>query len=154
MTAFDLHNYLADRGLTVRVDAGKLLVSPKAKLTDDLSSTIRENKGGLLAYLEPPACVEWLLLTGEIVASRFGVNWFRPGEVLSWRTPPNVAWQALKRLPVAWGLADPEVPDYDPFASTRVTKVGTCYHCGGVEFWTSEWGVTRCARCVPRQVSG
>jgi hypothetical protein len=159
MTAADLHDDLTRRGLTVLVkaDGCGLLVSPKAKLTEDLSAAIRENKGGLLAYLTPPRLIEWLLKEplGDVVASTFGDNWFPPSGALSWRVPPGAAWKALAQLPPAWGLAEAHDPAYDPFREARVTKHGTCFNCGGLDFWTSRLfpDVRRCRRCVP-PVSG
>ncbi len=151
MTAADLHRHLLRVGLTLRVQGGNLLVSPKAKLTADLAAEIRDNKGGLLAYLEPPAVVEWLLKSGEVLQSRRPENWLRPGDVLSWRVPPGVAWQSLDLLPEPWGVAEAMAPGFDPFARARVTKLGTCFHCGGVDFWASKLfpDVRRCRRCCP-----
>ena len=53
MGARDLLADLADAGLTVRVDAGKLLVKPASKLTDDLLLKLRAAKPELLALLTP-----------------------------------------------------------------------------------------------------
>ena len=151
MTPDLLYRRLIANGLTVRVEAGALLVSPRANLTDGLAADIRENKGGLLAYLEPPAAVEWLLDNGEIVQSTRPACWYAPSAAISWRPAGGVNWQALACLPAAWGLAAAHDPAYDPFRRARVTKHGTCYNCGGVDFWTSRlWAdVVRCRICVP-----
>jgi hypothetical protein len=149
MTPADLLSTLTAAGLSVREAGGKLLVSPKGSIPDELAALVRENREGLLGLLAAPAAVEWLLTTGEVVQSVRPNNWLMPSSVLGWRVPPAEAWEGLQALPSAWGLGDAEMPLYDVFRGVRVTKMGTCFHCGNTDFWASAWGVRRCRWCVP-----
>jgi hypothetical protein len=50
---------LRRHGLRVKSDAGRLLVEPRAALTEALRSTIRINKGAILRELSAEAATRW-----------------------------------------------------------------------------------------------
>ena len=60
MGARDLLDTLAGAGVSIRLDGGRLIVSPRALLTDDLRATLKINKAARIAVLQGgagiPAC--------------------------------------------------------------------------------------------------
>lgn len=52
-SATELLSLLRSSGFTVRLDAGKLLVSPASRLTDDERAALKEHRAGLLEILDP-----------------------------------------------------------------------------------------------------
>lgn len=54
MGARDILARLADDGITLRADAGRLLVRPVEKVTDEILTRLRASKSELLALLTPP----------------------------------------------------------------------------------------------------
>lgn len=66
MGAADLLSALGAAGLSVSVDAGRLMVSPASRLTDTHRDAIRHHKAELLALLSaPPAAPEGGAATAE-----------------------------------------------------------------------------------------
>lgn len=53
MYAAELLALLSSSGFTVRLDGGKLLVSPASRLTDDERAALREHRERLLDLLDP-----------------------------------------------------------------------------------------------------
>ncbi|MGA7876971.1 MAG: hypothetical protein WCA08_15035 [Desulfoferrobacter sp.] len=61
----DIFDHLISHGMSVQVDDGKLICSPKANITDELRDYIRKNKRDIIRFLNDPAN-RWkaLALTG------------------------------------------------------------------------------------------
>jgi hypothetical protein len=75
MTPVDLLDLLKHAGFAVRLDAGKLLVNPASRLTDDERQALREHREGLIAVLSGEAAPALAVGTPTGPKARWPVAW-------------------------------------------------------------------------------
>lgn len=127
MGAPDLLHHLRTTGLTITADGDRLTVTPRDLLTDELRSTIRENKAALLAALKPVAGSRPVPFTRNFSREPDpdhdrGGPW--TGQELA---PQDLAHARL----IAMGLDDPEAADLAEWMTLRADddERVTCFEC-------------------------
>ncbi|MFO1228310.1 hypothetical protein [Roseateles sp.] len=126
MGAPDLLEHLRAVGLTITADGGRLTVTPRDLLTEDLRSTIRENKAALLAALAPapvsrPAQLNRSFSREADPDLDHGERW--TGLELD---PQDLTHARL----IAMGLDDPEAATLAEWMTLRTDgELVTCYEC-------------------------
>lgn len=126
MGAPDLLEHLRAIGLTIAADGDRLTVTPRDLLTEDLRSTIRENKAALLAALMPaPVSRPARLVQGFSREADPDLDQGEPwtGQELD---PQDLAHARL----IAMGLDDPEAATLAEWMTLRTDgELVTCYEC-------------------------
>lgn len=141
MTAPKLLAELARLDIRLRPAGEKLQVdAPKGVLSDELLSLIRQHKAELLRLLtydpmdhrRDPATGQWVWDPG----------WWRsiPGQ-----PSPGPKLVQPAPLPPAQGRE----PSRPLTLALSLRSDGTCWRCGGAEWWVSIYGVLVCTTCHP-----